>query len=204
MIAAVGPVDIALFGILLFIILLVLATFTIFEYWKNKKSNSLSPYTHQPLLRATSLSYSAKEKVLKYLFNLHQYDNRIFSFAHAALCRETGRLFINCVTWYDKIELNWNFLQKRYPGNYVSWGSLSQEQQEIVRNRHHTLEGFQTDFSSPLPQPRAIEARYAFAVPGPLYIDIETCIILGWKCIPDTDLEVLIVQKPIEQDTYAR
>ena len=32
--------------------------------------------------------------------------------------------------------------------------------------------------------------------PGPLYVDIETKVLLGWKVVPGTDLEVLIVQKP--------
>ncbi|HEV8052714.1 MAG TPA: hypothetical protein VGP47_09475, partial [Parachlamydiaceae bacterium] len=79
---------------------------------------------------------------------------------------------------------------------YVSWGSLTAEQQGIIRNGHDSLEGFQTDFSSPNPLPRAVEAKYALSKPGPLYVDINTKVLLGWKCVPDTDLEVLIVQKP--------
>jgi hypothetical protein len=114
----------------------------------------------------------------------------------ASICRETGRVFPNSVTWYDKIDLDWTFLQKRYPGVYVSWGSLTDEQQEVIRNSHHSLEGFQIEFSSPYPSPKQIEAKYALARPGPLYVDIHTKVLLGWKSVPDTDLEVLIVQKP--------
>lgn len=127
---------------------------------------------------------------------MHQYDNPMFDFDKAALCRETGRIFPNSVTWYGTIKVDWTFLQKRYPGNYVSWGSLSDYQKEIVRSSHHTLEGFQTEYSSPQPAPSKIESFYAMTIPGPLYVDLDTNVLLGWKSVPLTDLEVLVVQKP--------
>ncbi|QLH35517.1 MAG: hypothetical protein HWD61_04665 [Parachlamydiaceae bacterium] len=89
-------------------------------------------------------------------------------------------------------------MQKRYPGKYVSWGSLSDEQKEIIRLSHHSLEGFQTEYSSSIPAPSQIEPMYANAVPGPLYVDLDTQILLGWKQVPLTDLEVLVVQNPKE------
>lgn len=194
--AVVTPKDVALFGILIFVVFIALLALFFYGLWLNRLSNSLSPYTHLPMRKGSELSYFAKEKVLRFLFNLYQYDNRIFSLRKAAVCRETGRIFPNAVTWYEKIKLDWSFLQKRYPGNYVSWGSLTEEQQEIVRSYHDSMDGFQTEFSSPEPRPSALEAKYAFAKPGPLYVDIETGVLLGWKSVPETDLEVLIVQKP--------
>lgn len=167
-----------------------------FGWWKSLRPHSVSPYTGIPLRRATDLSYYSTERIFRFLHYLKQYDNRIFDMNKAALCRETGRLFQDCVTWYDAITVDWTFLQKRYPGYYVSWGSLNQDQQEAIRNAHDTLEGYQTDFSSPTPSPRLIEPEYAYAKPGPLYVDLETRIVLGWKVVPDTSLEVLIVQKP--------
>lgn len=128
----------------------------------------------------------------------HQYDNRIFDINRAAFCRELGRLFPDSLTWYNSISVDWNFLRKRYPGNYISWGSLTSEQQQLVREMHDSLEGFQTEMSSPDPAPRAVTPEYAFIKPGPLYIDYETKILLGWKIIPGTEFEVLIVQKPIK------
>lgn len=197
LLAAVPDMQIALFGIFILVLVLVLFVLCIYGIWLSRRPPSLSPYSRKPLRRATDLSYYAAEKLLSFLYKLHQYDNRIFSLKKAALCRETGRIFPNAVTWYDKIDVDWNFLKKRYPGNYVSWGSLTTEQQEIIRNVHDTLEGFQTDFSSPYFSPKQLEAKYAFAKPGPLYVDIATKVLIGWKCVPDTDLEVLIVQKPI-------
>ncbi len=160
------------------------------------RKNTLSPYTGLPLRRTTGLSFYSTEQIQKFKSSFRQYDNRPFDFNRAALCRETGRIFENCVTWYDAIRVDWTFLQKKYPGNYVSWGSLSFEQQFYIRKFHDTLEGFQTNTSSPTPAPRAIETEYVYSKPGPLYVDLNTHIVMGWKVVPGTELEVLIVQKP--------
>lgn len=157
---------------------------------------SPSPYTKFPLRMAMDLSHESKERVLRFLFEMHQYDNPMFDFEKAALCRETGRIFPNVVTWNGTIKIDWTFLNKRYPGNYVSWGSLSDYQQEMIRSTHHTLEGFQTEFSSRESAPSRIEPDYALTSPGPLYVDLDSRVLLGWKSVPLTDLEVLIVQKP--------
>jgi hypothetical protein len=138
-------------------------------------------------------------KVLRYLYSLHEYDNRIFDIEKAAYCRETGRIFPRALNWFNAIQVDWSFLQKRYPGNYVSWGSLSEEQKSIIQNLHASLEGYQIQYSSPQPSPKKIDPKYAYTKPGPLYVDLETGILLGWKIVPDTDLEVLIVQKPLKR-----
>lgn len=194
--AAVGSGDVALFGIFILIVVLALFGLCIFGIWLSRRPPSLSPYSKLPLRRATDLSYFSREKLLSFLYHTYEYDNRIISLKKAAVCRETGRVFPNAITWYDKIDVDWTFLQRRLPGKYVSWGSLTDEQQGLIRNAHDTLEGFQTDFSSPYPAPKNIEAKYALAKPGPLYVDIDTKVLLGWKSVPYTDLEVLIVQKP--------
>jgi hypothetical protein len=183
-------------GISILLALVFLFLVVWFGWWKSLRPHSLSPYTGLPLRRATDISYFSTERIYRFLYYMKDYDNRIFDLKKAALCRETGRLFQDCVTWYDATFVDWTFLQKRYPGSYVSWGSLNRDQQEAMRNAHDSLEGFQTGFSSPTPSPRSIEPQYAFAKPGPLYVDIETKTLLGWKVVPDTELEVLIVQKP--------
>lgn len=195
--AVVGSMDIALFGILILVIFLLLFAVFIFSLWLTRTPGSFSPYSRLPMRKGSELSYDSKVKVLRYLYDMHQYDNRIFELERAAVCRETGRIFPNAVTWYGVIKLDWGFLQKRYPGRYVSWGSLSEAQQEIVRAAHDSLKGFQFEFSSPHPQPKMVEAKYAFAKPGPLYVDIETNVLLGWQSVPQTDLEVMVVQKPV-------
>ncbi len=167
-----------------------------YGWWISNHSQGFSPYTGLPLRSCTDLSYFVAERVLLFLDDLHQYDNRIFKIRKAVFCRETGRIFQDCVGTFDVVRLDWTFLQKRYPGQYVSWGSLNKEQQDAIRDVHDSLEGFQTEKSSPNPSPRAIEPEYIFTKPGPLYVDFATRVLLGWKAVPDTELEVLIVQKP--------
>jgi hypothetical protein len=188
--------QVVFFGLTILIVFLLLFL-VFFLTWKiTQQPPSLSPYTGMPLRRATCLSYYSIERILRYLYSLHQYDNKVFDIKKAALCRDTGRIFPDCVTWYDVIKVDWTFIQKRHKGNYVSWGSLSDIQKKSIETRHDTLQGFQTAYSSSNPSPRLVEDMYAFEKPGPLYVDIETGVLIGWQCVPDTDLEVLIVQKP--------
>lgn len=179
-----------------FLVLLGLLAYFSFTVWRGLQNVCPSPYTGLPLRRASELTYYTKDKVLHYLYQLHQYDNRMFDLDRAALCRETGRIFPNAVTIFNRIHVNWNFLQKRYPGNYVSWGSLSPELKQEMINLHGSLQGYQTEFSSSDPSPRMVDPEIALKKPGPLYVDVETKVVIGWKCIPETELEVLVVQKP--------
>ena len=156
----------------------------------------LSPYTKTPVRRFDTFSYISLAKVENYLSELSQYDNRVFNIHRAVVCRETGRIFQDVITWYGKIKLDWSFLQKRHPGQYVSWGSLSEDLKADFLKVHEDVEGFQTEFSSPSPLPRDIEPEYVYMKPGPLYANLETKELLGWKCIPNSELEVLIVRKP--------
>jgi hypothetical protein len=194
--AALDYYDIVFFGVAICIVFFLLIGVFCFNYWLMNRKDSPSPYTGQPLRRASDLSYYNMERVLRYLYEMHLYDNRILDFSKAAVCRETGRIFTDCITWFDRIEVNWNFLQKRLEGNYVSWGSLTEAQQEIIMNAHHAIEGFQTENSCPIASPRLITKEYAYLKPGPLYVDMDKKILIGWKCVPDTNLEVLIVQRP--------
>jgi hypothetical protein len=192
----VTSTEVVIFGLAILASFFLLFGIFWFGWWISRREASLSPYSGMPLRRATDLSYSSMEKVLRFLYDTHEFDNRIFEMRRAAICRETGRIFTNCVTWFDTIKVDWSFLQKKFPGDYVSWGSLNEEQQASLRSIHNSLEGFQTEFSSPTPSPRMIEPQYAFEKPGPLYVDVNTGVLLGWKCVPNTELEVLIVQKP--------
>jgi len=188
--------DVILFAVAILIAFLALfAAFCVGWRISNWKA-SPSPYSGLPLRRASSLSYYSIEKVLRFLYDLRQYDNRMFDMRKAAFCRETGRIFQDSINWLDIITVDWNYLQQRYPGDYVSWGSLTIEQQSHVRDRHESLEGFQTKYSSRNSSPRTIESEFSLMKPGPLYVDVHTYVLLGWKEIPGTELEVLIVQKP--------
>lgn len=185
------------FVCILFLFLALLASF-IWKLWVERENSSPCPYTGRPLRFGSEIHWMTAEKVLRYLYHQRDYYNQMFDVTRAALCRDTGRLFPNAMTWYGTIKVDWSFLQKRYPGTFVSWGSLTEVQQLKIRDRHASLEGFQTEFSSPTSSPRAIELDYVYKKPGPLYVDIDTGILLGWKIVPDTELEVLIVQRPLE------
>ncbi len=157
-----------------------------------------------PLRRANGLSYTSMGRIYLFMLSLQEYDNQMFNIHRAVFCRETGRVFSDAINWMGKVRVDWTFLSKRYLGNYVSWGSLSSEQQLIVEQSHSSLAGFQTEFSSTQPSPQAIEPFFAYKRPGPLYVDIDTYVLLGWKIVPDTELEVLIVQKPLPSGRFSR
>lgn len=194
--AVISDSDVIIFGFaFLFIFVAIIVAF-FWGAWIKKHSVALSPYTGHPLRRASELPYESARKVLKFLYDRHEYDNRIFDIKRASFCRETGRIFPDTVSWLDTIHVDWNFLRKRFPGNFVSWGSLTEVQQSVIQKAHESLEGFQVEYSSSKYSPSAIESEYLYTKPGPLYVDMDAKVLLGWQCVPDTDLEVLIVQKP--------
>lgn len=196
MLGAFQPADSFILWMVLIASFLALGCFTWFSWRMTWKKIDVSPYTGLPLRYARDIGYHRAEQIYRFLHDLHQYDNRLFDLKKASFCRETGRIFPESVTFFDSIRVDWNFLQKRLRGDYVSWGSLTTEQQMAIRKQHYSLEGFQTDSSSSIALPRMVEPEFAYAKPGPLYVDISTGTLLGWKQVPGTDFEVLIVQKP--------
>jgi hypothetical protein len=171
--------------------------------WRlSHRAPCLSPYSEMPLRYATDLSYYSVERILRYLYELQDYENQIFDLRRASFCRVTGRIFPDSVSWFNTINVDWDFLKKRFPGNYVSWGSLKPEFQLAIRNRHNSIKGFETEYSSPTASPRGIEPQYALYSPGPLYVDIDTYVLIGWKNVPGTNLELLFVQRPKPPERY--
>lgn len=202
LLAVVSQTDVVVFSVAILLIFMLFVSIFFISMWLQRHQAGVSPYSGLPLRRASDLPLTSAEKILRYFYDMHQYDNRIFSLKKAAFCRETGRVFQNCITWYGTVKVDWNFLQKRYPGNYISWGSINDIQKEAIIEAHDSLEGFQTDYSSPNASPRAIEPEYAYSKPGPLYVDLDTKVLIGWKIVPGTDFEVLIVQLPRKQYKY--
>jgi hypothetical protein len=182
-------------GAILVFVLLLFGVFCV-GIWAQRHSVGYSPYTGTPLRRAADLPYESVRSILQFLYDHHEYANRLIDLNNAVFCRETGRIFPDAISWLDTVHVNWDFIQKRHPGMYVSWGSLTELQQIAIMDAHDTLEGFQIENSSPTPSPRGVEKQYAYLKPGPLYVDINTKVLLGWKCVPDTEFEVMIVQKP--------
>lgn len=198
MLAQISAADIFILWVVLIACSLALALLAWFSWKQTSKKIDVSPYTGLPLRYGRDIGFYPAEKIYRFLFDLKQYDNQMFDLKKASFCRETGRIFPYSVTWLDAIRVNWNFLQKRQKGHYVSWGSLTRDQQLEIQRLHGSLAGFQTHHSSPTPIPRMVEPEYAYAKPGPLYVDVASSTLLGWKEVPDTEFEVLIVQKPLK------
>jgi hypothetical protein len=192
----VGPV--VFIFLILVAIMGAMAAFLLMEFFLSKApKRTLSPYTKTLVWPALMIPLETREKVAIYLYQRKEYDNRPFHFKKALFCRETGRLFPDAVNFWGKATLDWTFLNKRFQGHWVSWGSLSSLQQSTIRRRHGDMSQFQTEFSSPVAHPSGVEMMYARSKPGPLYVDIDSHVLLGWQRVPDTDIEVMIVQKPI-------
>ena len=183
--------------ILSFVLLLsMLVGLIIFAHWRGRKRGSTSPYTKQPMSLGVDIAVSIQTHIEGFMASLPQPENEPFDLKKSAVCRETGRIFPQCVTPAEYIHLKWDFLHKRYPGKYVSWGSLTETEKATIRVCHESLEGFQTEISCPKPLPNEIDPYYAVVKPGPLYVDLSSKILLGWKVVPGTEFEVLVVQKP--------
>jgi hypothetical protein len=168
-----------------------------FGWWVSHKKGSSSPYSKLPMTLGIDIAGSMRRHVEDFLLSHPQPDNPPIDFETAAICSETGRIFPNSAVRGNFVRLDWTFLQKRFPGRYVSWGSLSEVEQGTIRLCHEFLTGYQTENSCPVPMPQQIDSHTASIKPGPLYVDRHTKILLGWKEVPETNLEVLIVQKPI-------
>jgi len=165
--------------------------------WPLKRRVPTSPYSKMPMRRANTLRFTTQHIVKRYLKEMEDFDNRQFDLNRAAVCRETGRIFPRVVNWAGKIHLDWTFLQKRMPGSWVSYGSLPDDRRQDLWDKHGTLEGFQTEFSSVNPLPQDVEEEYSSIKPGPLYVNLENNVVMGWKIVPGTEVEVLVVKRPI-------
>ncbi len=145
------------------------------------------------------IAQSIQDYVNQFLIEESSPDNPLIDFTTAAICSETGRIFTNCVTNRGQILISWDFLQKRLPGTYVSWGILSEHEKAVIRLLHAAVDGFQVDHSSKKIYPSSVEPEFALLSPGPLYIDRRTKILIGWKKVHGTHFEVLFVQRPLYQ-----
>jgi len=193
----IGSSAVVLVILSMLLLFVFLAAFLWFGWWVTNRHGNPCPYNGLKMRRGSDIVFSAVQQVQEYMTELNSPDNPSFNLRRAAICSETGRIFPNCVTIFGVIKVGWSFLKKRQHGHWVSWGSLSSEHQEMIRRYHRSLEGFQTEHSSSSASPLEVDAYHANIKPGPLYVDVETKVLMGWKCIPDTLWEVLIVQHPL-------
>lgn len=165
--------------------------------WKKEgRRGDTCPYTHEPMRLGCDVAASLAAYVNAFLQEQQKPDNPDIDFGYAAYCPKTGRIFPHCVQAGEQVSLSWDFLKQRYKGAFVSWGSLSEEERGILKLLHEYIEEFQIEKSSPEFRPEKIEEEYALLSPGPLYVDKATKVLMGWKKVPGTYFEVLVVQKP--------
>lgn len=185
-----------IFLILFFLIaFLGLGLFFFFCYWLTNRRGSVSLYAGGELVAGTQISFEAMQKAYQFILSQNNSSNPVYDFEKAAVCRSTGRIFPSCINCFGIVCVSWDFIEALCPGKWQSWGSLSLEQKKKVWEVHKSLDGFQAERSSPQALPKQIESYYASLKPGPLYVDLESKNLAGWKCVPDTNLEVFIVQK---------
>lgn len=162
----------------------------------------LSPYTGLPVRRLLDASFYSLVRVYDYTHQLKGYDNQPFNFRRSLFCRETGRIFPNSIDWLGRASLDWDFLQKKRAGSWVSWGALPPDTQRKIRDKHESLELFETEFSCPKTLPKEITPEYVYHEKGPLYVDLDTHVLMGWQKVPYTEFEVLVVQHPKGRVNY--
>lgn len=192
-----GASAILVFVLVFLLCLGVLASLVWMGWWWTHRRGCVSPYSGKTLRRGQDLAFSATTKVMAYLNTFEDVENPTFDVRFAAVCPATGRIFPDCVNIFGGIRVDWGFIKRRAPGDWVSWGSLSKTQQDYILYRHEGgLHHFQTGDSCLNARPRDVDEYHALLKPGPLYVDVAAGLVMGWKLVPGTDLEVLVVQKP--------
>lgn len=193
----IDGLTLVVFGFFLFVFCFLLVLYALYSFWIFPSRVARCPYTKKPLRYGEDVKLPSVEKIMRFLhYDVGGYENRVFSMKKAMVCRETGRIFQDCINLFGHPAIDWTFLQKRHPGTWISWGSLREFQKEEIFHVHREIEGFQLERSCPHPAPRNITEEYIYEKPGPLYVDLKTKTLLGWKSVPGTIFEVLVVQKP--------
>jgi hypothetical protein len=188
-------------AIFILVVALVGVLFVLFSLlWVGWKEEAIrgdrSPYAKCPMRLGVDIAKTVARMVNAFLKDFPGEDNPPIDFEKAAYCPETGRIFPGCVSSTEKVSLSWDFIVRRMNGTFISWGAISEEEQGVIKLLHDSLEGFQVAKSSKKLRPQDVEETYAFLSPGPLYIDRRTKVLMGWKKVPGTSFEVLIVQRP--------
>lgn len=176
------------FGLLIF--------FLFFVRKREGKRGDTCPYHNETMRFGMDVARSLAGVVNAFLVDQPQPENPPIDFFKASYCPVSGRIFPNTVLEGERVRLGWEFLRKRWPGTYISWGSLSEDEQGVIRLLHDSLEGFQMECSSTKIRPEDVEQDFLELAPGPLYIDRQTKVLIGWKKVPGTYFEVLVVQQP--------
>jgi len=152
------------------------------------KKQGKSPYGGGPLRKLEELHYDKLFLLERYL----QSHNLSYSLKESLICEKTGRVFPKKTLRFNTLSVSRNFLSRMHQGKWLLWSSLSDQQKKKVVRSHllhydqleqFQCEGFQN--KSSLEEERR-------GKPGPLYVDLKTKNLLGWRSVPTTDLELLV------------
>jgi hypothetical protein len=164
----------------------LIALFFLAGWWIYNRDHQTTPYGTGPLCRGTDLSFSALEQLHKFTL---QEGQQPIQLEKASVCLQTGRVFPHTINRRKVIRTGWAFLPK---GEWIHWGALTDEEKTIIGETHSTLEGFQTLHAPTEPSPKRVPRAFTLVKPGPLYVNLSTKELIGWKCVPGTDLEILV------------
>ena len=178
--------------------LLVLCGLYFFAWWVFNRPDARSPYSKKKMARGSDLTFEAVSHIQDFL---EAQGMAMFDPQKAAVCRQTGRIFPDALNIFGSIKIPKTYLKRKYAGAFVSWGSLSKLEQEkilsVYTESKKVLEGFQTVYSCKEELPWNTKSAYLLEKPGPLYVDKQSNALLGWKCVPASNLEVLILKSPL-------
>lgn len=175
---------------------LILLLFLFLGFRREVVKGKRCPYCGAILQFGSDVANSIQQHVNAYVHAFSEEDNPEIDFSKAAICPTSGYIFQECVVRNNRVTLDWSFLSKRLKGSFISWGALPEEEKGIFRLLHLSMEGYQTEKSSPTIQPDRVEEEYARLIPGPLYVDRNTKILMGWVRVPGTNFQVLIIRRP--------
>ncbi len=165
-------------GLLLFSALLISTLY--YLYWRTHLKGRKSPFSGQNLARGKGILYPSAEKIHLFSSQLSVPENEEIDLSKAAFCRQTNRIFPNAITVFDEINVRRDYLSKYYSSKLTPWFLLSDAFRKEIENAHSSLDGFQIGKS---------------LKPGPLFVDKKNRTLVGWKQIPETEMEILVIQK---------
>lgn len=174
------PLWYMILGFIIFFSLIIGATY--YLYWWSHLKGRKSPFSGKLLARGEEIFYACAEKIYFFSSELSQPENASFDLAEAVFCRETNRIFPSSINAFGEINLIRNYLKKYYPSKLVPWFRLTDSEKVKLASMHSSLEGFQIGKSLSL---------------GPLFVDRKRSILVGWKRIPETKMEIIVIQKPL-------
>ncbi|SCA58719.1 Uncharacterized protein AB751O23_AL_00190 [Chlamydiales bacterium SCGC AB-751-O23] len=191
-----GLSSMAIFWVIVLGISALIFLFSLTGWWIFNGRIGKSPYLGGILLNGYEISFPAIEKMHQFFLKYHNADNPIFDLNKATVCKTTGRIFPDTLGFSGAKTTAWSFINKAHSGNYVSWGSLTNtEKNKFLNLLPDSIKDFQIEQSSEESNPEKASEFHQALKPGPLYVDLEQGVLVGWKCVPETVLEVLIVQQ---------